>query len=149
MDKLLKSGTGGPSGAAASQTSTSSKTGQYKPQDTFLGSKKFPWWRPGDTTAAPDDLEKLSDYLFSGGTFTDIEQPVMYLKKVFDKETMISYRTALNKHITAKEAKDLTIDLLINTIREVIQSRIPRRSRLTQMLERAVSVGKMGKKAVI
>ena len=149
VDRLLKSGTGGPSGAAVSQTSTSSKTGQYKPQETFLGSKKFPWWRTGDTTAAPDDLEKLSDYLFSGGTFTDIEQPVMYLKKCFDKETMISYRVAIDKHKVTKEAKDLTIELLIDTIREVIQSRIPRRSRLTQMLERAVSVGKMGKKAVI
>ena len=30
VDRLLKSGTGGPSGAAVSQTSTSSKTGQYK-----------------------------------------------------------------------------------------------------------------------
>merc|ERR1712120_102403 len=39
VDRLLKSGTGGPSGAATSQTSTSSKTGQYKPQETFLGSK--------------------------------------------------------------------------------------------------------------
>ena len=43
VDKLLKTGTGGPSGTATSQASTSSKTGQYKPQDTFLGSKKFPY----------------------------------------------------------------------------------------------------------
>merc|ERR1712112_514546 len=57
---------------------------------------------------------------------------------------MISYCTALNKNLAAN--KNPTVDLLINTMREVIQSRIPRRSRLTQMLERAVSVGKMGKK---
>merc|ERR1711867_324323 len=63
-----------------------------------------------------------------------------------DKETMISFRAAIDKHKLNKEKKDLTIDLLVESIRDMIQARIPRRSRLTQMLERTVSVGKMGKK---
>ena len=73
VKRLLRTGTSGPSGTASSQASTSSRPSQYKPQKTFLGSRKFPWWKSGDSTAAPDDLEKLSDYLYSRGLFSDIE----------------------------------------------------------------------------
>ena len=121
VERLLRTGASGPSRTASTQASTSSRSFQYKPQESFLGSKKFPWWRSGDTTAAPDDLEKLSDYLYSGGTFSDIEQPLMYLKKCLCKDTLISYRTALNKKLDQKA--DPTIDLLINTLKEVILSR--------------------------
>ena len=129
VERLLRTGTLGPSGTASSQASTSSRPFQYKPQETFLGSKKFPWWKSGDTTAAPDDLEKLTDYLYSGGTFSDIEQPLMYLKKCMCKDKLISYFTALNKKL--EKRADPTIDLLIQTLKEVILSCIPRKSRLT------------------
>ena len=67
----------------------------------------------------------------------------MYLKKCMCRDTLISYRKALDKKL--EKGADPTIDLLINTLKEVIISRIPRKSRLTQMFERALSVGKMGK----
>ena len=138
VERLLRTGTLGPSGTASSQASASWRPFQYKPQEAFLGSKKFLWWKSGDTTAAPDDLEKLLDYLYSGGTFT-----LMYLKKCMCKDTLISYRTALNKKL--EKRADPMIDLLIQTLKEVILFRIPRKLRLTQMFERALSVGKMGK----
>ena len=130
VERLLRTGTLGPSGTASSQASTSSRPSQYKPQEAFLGSKKFPWWKSGDSTAAPDDLEKLSDYLYSGGSFSDIEQPLMYLKKCMCRDTLISYRKALDKKL--EKGADPTIDLLISTLKEVIIFRIPRKSRLTQ-----------------
>ena len=67
----------------------------------------------------------------------------MYLKRVLCKDSLISFHTAIN--IKLDQRANPTIDLLINTLKEVILARIPRRARLTQMLERAVSVGKMGK----
>ena len=94
--------------------------------------------------ASADDLDKLSDYLYSGGQFTDIEQPIMYMKHVLCKDSLISFRTALNLRINRDKA-DPTIDLLIKTLKEVILARFPRRARLTQMIERAVTVGRMGK----
>ena len=42
MKRLLRTGASGPSGTASSQASTSSRSFQYKPQESFLGSKKFP-----------------------------------------------------------------------------------------------------------
>ena len=108
-----------------------------------MGSKKFPWWKTGDTVASADDLEKLSDYLYSGGHFSDIEVPLMYMKRVLCKGSLISFRTALNAKLDQRA--NPTIDLLINTLKEVILALIPRCSRLTQMIERAVTVGKMGK----
>ena len=89
------------------------------------------------------DLEKLSNYLYSGGSWTDIEQPYMYLKKCMCRDTLIGYRKALDKKLN--EGANQTIALLIDTLREFIQSRIPRKSRLTQMFERAFKVGQMGK----
>ena len=91
VERLLRTGTSGPSGTASSQASTSVRPSQYKPVEPFLGSKKFPWWHTGDTVASADDLEKLSDYLYSGGQFTDIEQPLMYMKRVLCKDSLISF----------------------------------------------------------
>ena len=67
----------------------------------------------------------------------------MYLKKCMCRDTLISYRKALDKKL--EKGANPTIDLLINTLKEVIISRIPRKSRLTQMFKRALKVGQMGK----
>ena len=56
---------------------------------------------------------------------------------------MTGYRKALDKKLN--DGAHQTIGLLVDTLREFIQSRIPRRSRLTQMFERAFKVGQMGK----
>ena len=109
-----------------------------------MGSKKFPWWKTGDTVASADDLDKFSDYLYSGGQFTDIEQPLMYMKRVLCMHLLISFLTALNLRID-KEKANPAIDLLIKTLKEVILARIPRHARLTQMIDRAVTMGRMGK----
>ena len=67
----------------------------------------------------------------------------MSLKKCMCRDTLISYHKALDKKLEKKA--DPTIDLLIQTLKKVILFRIPRKLRLTQMFERALSVGKMGK----
>ena len=108
VERLLRAGTSDPSGTVTSQASTSSRPSQYKPQEAFLGSRKFPWWKTGNTTAAPDDLEKLSDYLYSGGLFLDIEQPLMYLKKCMCRDTLISYCKALDKKLEKEQTPQLT-----------------------------------------
>ena len=59
VDRLLRAGTSGPSATALAPTTN--KPSQYKPVETFLGNKSFPWWKTNDTVARADDLEALSD----------------------------------------------------------------------------------------
>ena len=66
IERLLRAGPAGPSAPGTSQASTSSKTPQFKPLESFLGSRKFPWWKTTDSIADPKDLEMVTDYLYSG-----------------------------------------------------------------------------------
>ena len=138
----MRAGTSGPSAAASAPTSH--KTPQYKPVEAFLGSKTFPWLKTSDTVARADDSEALSDYQYSGGLFTDIEQFIMYMKRILCKDTLISFRATLNVRINRDKANP-TIKLLIETLKEMILSHIPRCARLIQMIDRAITVGRMGK----
>ena len=99
VDRLLRAGPAGPSAPGTSQASTSVKPSQFKPQESFLGSRKFPWWRTTDSTADPKDLEMVTDYLYSGGTWQNIEQPYMYITKLLCRDTMTGYRKALDKKL--------------------------------------------------
>lgn len=112
--------------------------------EAFLGSKSFPWWKTSDTVARADDLEALSDYLYSGGQFTDIEQPILYLKHVLCKDILISFRATLNARIN-QDKSDPIVKLLIETLKDMILSHIPRWAHLIQMIDRAITVGRMGK----
>ena len=40
-----------------------------------------------DTQVPPEDLAALEDYLTSGGPFTDVKTPIMFMHKVMDPET--------------------------------------------------------------
>ena len=117
VDRLIRAGTSGPSATASAPTSQ--KLPQYKPVEVFLSSKTFPWWKISDTVARAEDLEALSDYLYSGGLFNDIEQPIMYMKKILDKDSLISFRAALNLRINRDKANPI-IKLLVETLKDMI-----------------------------
>ena len=89
-------------------------------------------------------MEALSDYLYSGGQFTDIEQPIMYMKRVLCKDMLISFRAALNVRISRHNANP-TVKLLVETLKDMILAQIPRRARLIKMIDRAITVSRMGK----
>ena len=144
IERLLRAEAAGPNAPAESQPSTSGKTPQFKPLDSFLGSRKLPIWTTSDTLADPKDLEMVTDYLYSGGTWQNIEQPFMYMKKLMDRNTLTGYRKLLDKRLNEPRVKP-SLALLVTTLQAFIQARVPRRSRLTQQFERVFKVGQMGK----
>lgn len=73
-------------------------------------------------------MEAVSDNLSSSGTFTDIEQPIMYMKKLLCKDSLINFRAHVNKRILYERA-DPNIKTLIDSLKEMILACIPRRAR--------------------
>ena len=71
VDCLLRAGAA--SASVNISAPTSHRAPNFKPNEEFLGSKLFPWWRISDTVAKAEDIDAVSDYLMSGGTFTEIE----------------------------------------------------------------------------
>ena len=75
----------------------------------------------------------ISDYLLSGGHFTDIEFPIMYLKKIIDTDSLINFKAAMT--IKINSGADPNIKTLVDVLREMILVRIPRRARLIKMID--------------
>ena len=71
VDSLLRAGAASTSATVSAPTSH--RAPNFKPNEAFLGSKPFPWWRISDTVAKTEDIDAVSDFLLTGGTFTDIE----------------------------------------------------------------------------
>ena len=102
VDSLLRAGTA--SASATTSAPTSHKVSNLKSVEVFLGSEPFPWWKISDTVVRAEDIDAVSDYLYSGGMFNDIEQPIMYMKKLLCKDTLINFRAALDLRINRDKA---------------------------------------------
>ena len=66
----------------------------------------------------------------------------MYLKKLFDQDTFIIFDSAIQAEL-AKGAPH-SIKTLVDTLRSMILTHIPRRGRLTKMRERTTKINQMG-----
>ena len=73
----------------------------YKPNETFLEGrhKPFPWFTVGSTSVSVEDKEAISNYLNSGGDFKDVTTPVIYIKRLFDHETLKVFMPSLTEAI--------------------------------------------------
>ena len=100
--------------------------------------KSFPWYKVTETCIRSEDAEAVSDYLLSGGLFTDIEVPRMYLKKLFDHDSLIMFDSALQAELA--RGSPHSIETLVDTLRNMILSQIPRRARLIKMMERTTKM---------
>ena len=91
-----------------------------------------------------EDIDAISDYLLSGGSFTDIEVPIMYLKKVMDKDSLINFRAAVTAKIN--RGADPYIKTLVDALKEMVLARIPCQARLIKMIDHPMMVNRMGDK---
>ena len=113
----------------------------FEPNEACLergGSKSFPWYKVTETSIRSEDVEVIYDNLLSRGPFTDIQVLRMYLKKLFDQDSLITFDTALNANLAVGQPP--AIKTLVNTLKEMILSRIRRRARLIKMMERIAKI---------
>ena len=77
-----------------------------------------------ETCVKSEHAEAIQDYLMNGGSLTDIQVPMMYLKKLFVKESLILYDVASNAQLTTGAPPK--IKKLIDMLKEMILDKIPR-----------------------
>ena len=82
-------------------------------------------------SVSAEDKEAISDYLNSGGDFKDVTTPVIYIKRLFDHETLKVFMPSLTEAI-GQEKPHCTCTIF-NCICDVVMSRVPRRARLTRV----------------
>ena len=83
--------------ASTASVPTTSHPPAYKPNESFLEnrSKSCPWFWVTEKCVKSEDAEAMQDYLMRGRPFLDIMVPKMYLKKLFDQDSLIMFDTAL------------------------------------------------------
>ena len=108
----------------------------FKPNETFLECrhKPFPWFTVGSTSVSAEDKEAISDYLNSGGDFKDVATPVIYIKRLFDHETLKVFMPSLTEAIG--QNKPHCTCTIVECICDVVMSRVPLRARWTKVLNR-------------
>ena len=82
------------------------------------------------TSVKTEDAEAIKDYLMSGGPFSDIMVPQMYIKKLFDADSLLMFDIALETEL-AKGAPH-KVKILMDTLRKMVLNQIPRKARLTK-----------------
>ena len=92
----------------------------------------FPWFTVTSTSVSAEDQESITDYLNSGGHFTDVAIPVIYIKRLIDNETLKIFMPALTKAIGDNQPH--TTHTIVDTFRAVVMGRVPQRARLTKVL---------------
>merc|ERR1712115_618396 len=116
----------------------------YKPNKMFLEGrhKPFPWFTVGSTSVSAEDKEAISDYLNSGGNFKDVATLVIYIKRLFDHETLKVFMPSLTEAVG--QDKPHCTCTIVECICDVVMSRVPRRARLTRVLNRIKSNNYIG-----
>merc|ERR1711873_378164 len=68
------------------------------------------------------------DYINSGGPFSDVSGPVIYIKRLMDQETLRAFMPPLNKAIG--EGKTHCTRTIVDTLSNIILTHMPKRGRL-------------------
>ena len=82
------------------------------------------------------------DYLNSGGEFKDVTILVIYIKHLMDHETLKIFMPSLTKAIG--EDQPHTTRTIVDSLCNVVMSRVPKRARLTKVLQRIKTNNVMG-----
>merc|ERR1711895_81029 len=103
LNKLLKEGQG-PSHQAPNPSAPPPppRSGTFKPNESFLEGRKkgHPWYTVGSTSVPSEERDAIADYIDSGGEFTSVSVPTIYIKKLFDSETLKVFLPLLNDAVT-------------------------------------------------
>ena len=81
LNRLLRKGSAPASQATNPSAPPPPRTSTYKPNETFIEGrrKSFPWYTVGSTSVPAEEKDAISDYLNSGGDFTNVSIPVIYI----------------------------------------------------------------------
>ena len=104
--------------------------------------KVIPWYRVLSTSVSAEDAESITNYINSGGSFNDIATPLIYIKRLLDVEILKLYVPALTKAIEEKAPHSART--MEDTLRAVVMGRVPKRARLTKVLNRIRTQNVMG-----
>ena len=99
LNRLLREGSAPTTQATNPAVPPPPRTNTYKPNETFIEGrrKSFPWFTVGSTSVPAEEKEAISDYLNSGGDFNNVAVPVIYIKRLFDNETLKIFLPSLNE----------------------------------------------------
>ena len=100
----------------------------FKLNELFLEQRKkaMPWYNVSCTMVSAEDTESIRDYITSGGPFTDIAIPYIYVKKLMCTETLKLFDKALTKAIN--EGSPNCAQTIVDTLQTVIMGRVPCRA---------------------
>merc|ERR1711895_65473 len=121
------------------------RSGTFKPNESFLEGRKktYPWYTVGSTSVPSEERDAIADYIDSGGEFTSVSVPTIYIKMLFDSETLKVFLPLLNDAVN-NQKRDPCTKTIVECIVEVVMSRVPRRARLATVLNRIKSSNCMG-----
>ncbi len=127
LNKLLKEGQG-PSHQAPNPSAPPPppRSGTFKPNESFLEGRKkgYPWYTVGSTSVPSEERDAIADYINSGEDFNNVSVPTIYIKKLFDSETLKVFLPLLDDAITNKRSVPFT-KTIVECIVEVVMSRVP------------------------
>ena len=59
----------------------------------------MPWYTVASTSVSAEDAESIKDYIVSGGSFSDVMIPTMFIKRLMDVETLKLFTPTLTKAV--------------------------------------------------
>ena len=89
-----------------------------------------------------EEYDCITDYINSGGPFSNVSGPMIYIKRLMDHETLRAFMPALDKAIG--EGKTHCTRTIIDTLSNVILTCMPKRGRLTRLFQKNKTVNAMG-----
>ena len=118
----------------------------YKPGKAILEGRKklFPRYAISITGNPAEEYECITDYLNSGGQFSDVSGPVIFIKRLMDHKTLRVFLPALDKAI--EEGKTHCTRTIVDTLNTVIVTRMPKRGCLTKLFQK-INLSKLWRSA--
>ena len=101
LNRLLRRGQAPPANPDQLGAQPAPRPQAYKPVEAFLEGRKksYPWFTIQSTGVSFEEQDCISDYINSGGSFTDVQTPVKFIKRLLDHEILRTFLPALDKAI--------------------------------------------------
>ena len=78
------------------------------------------------------DLVVISNYLMSGGSFSDVKTPIMFLRKMMVPETFWSFSGVIAQAIDV-DRKSHSVPTILDALRSTVMNQVPLRARQAKM----------------
>ena len=84
FSRLLREGSTPSTVAGPAAAPLPTRPHTYKPVEAFLEGRKkpFPWYTVASTGIPAEEYDCIMDYINSGGPFSDVSRPVIYIKRL-------------------------------------------------------------------